>query len=217
LIAGQRGHEVQLWEQSNHFGGQIRFAHIAPFKGEMAGILNYLENALQNSPVTVRLGRPVEASEVAAFSPDAVIVATGSRPALPNIPGIDTARVVQARDLYDGPWPAGERVLVIGGGDIGCETAEWLAAAGRQVSIVEITPRVLTRMKNIPRERLMDRLAEKKVSIYTETQVVSIAARNVNLKKKDGDEFKLATDLVVLCINAHSEDDLFHELQGKVK
>ena len=217
LVAGQRGHAVQLWEQSAQLGGQIRFAYMAPFKEEMAGILNYLKNALQNSPVVVRLGRPVRASEIAAFEPDAVVVATGSRPGLPNIPGIDTARVVQARDLYDGPWPAGERVLVIGGGDIGCETAEWLAASGRQVNIVEITPRVLSRMKNIPRERLMARLVEKKVRIYTETQVLSIAACNVHLKKKDGQEFKLAVDLVVLCINAHSEDDLFHELQDKIK
>jgi len=217
LVAGQRGHEVQLWEQSAQLGGQIRFANMAPFKEEMAGILNYLKNALQNSPIVVRLGRPVRASGVVAFEPDVVIVATGSRPGLPNIPGIDTARVVQARDLYDGPWPAGDRVLVIGGGDIGCETAEWLAASGRQVNIVEITPRVLSRMKNIPRERLMARLVEKKVRIYIETKVVSIAACNVHLKKKDGQEFKLAADLVVLCINAHPEDDLFHELQGKIK
>jgi 2,4-dienoyl-CoA reductase-like NADH-dependent reductase (Old Yellow Enzyme family)/thioredoxin reductase len=217
LIAAQRGHEVQLWEQSNRCGGQIRFAHMAPFKEDMAGILNYLKNSLQKSAVVVRLGRPVKASEVIAFGPDAVIVATGSRPALPNIPGIDADSVLQARDLYDGPWPAGERVLVIGGGDIGCETAEWMATSGRMVSIVEITPRVLSRMKNIPRERLMERLVEKKVRIYTETQVVSIATHNVLLKKKDGQEFKLAADLVVICINAHPQDDLFHELRGKIK
>ena len=62
----------------------------------------------------------------------------------------------------------------------------------------------------------MARLAENKVRIYTETQVVSIAARNVNLKKKDGEEFQLAADLVLLCINAYPEDDLFHKLQGKI-
>jgi len=217
LIAAQRGHAVQLWEQSDRIGGQIRFAHLAPFKAEMAGILNYLKNALQNSPVIVRLGRRVDAFEIAAFGPDTVIVATGSRPGLPPIPGIEADRVVQARALYEGAWPAGDRIVIVGGGDIGCETADWLAASGKQVSIVETAPQVLARMKDIPKARLLARLAEKNVQIYTETQVVSIEARKVRLKKKDGSEFRLQADLVVLGINAQSEDVLFHRLPGKVK
>lgn len=217
LIAGQRGHDVQLWEQSDQVGGQIRFAHLAPFKAEMAGILSYLNNALQSSAVPVRLGQPVDAAEIAAFGPDTVIVATGSLPGRPPIPGIESHCVVQARDLYEGAWPAGDKIVVIGGGDIGCETAEWLAAAGKQVSIVEIAAQILTRMKDIPRQRLLARLAAKKVKIYTETQAVSIEAPNVRLKKKDGEEFLLTADTVVLGINAQPEDTLLHALKGKFK
>jgi len=217
LIAAQRGHEVHLWERSDRVGGQIRFAHLAPFKAEMAGILNYLDNALRSSPVVVRLGQPVDAAEIAAFGPDAVIVATGSRPAWPPIPGIDSHCVVQARDLYAGIRPVGDKIVVIGGGDIGCETAEWLAESGKQVSVVEIAAQILTRMKDIPRQRLLARLDAKKVKIYTETQAVSIEGPHVRLKKKDGAEFLLAADAVVLGINAQPEDTLLHELKDKFK
>ncbi|UCD80862.1 MAG: FAD-dependent oxidoreductase [Desulfobacterales bacterium] len=217
LIAAQRGHKVQLWERSDRIGGQIRFAHLAPFKEEMAGILNYLKNALQKSPVAVRLGQPADVSEIVAFGPDAVIVATGSRPGLPPIPGIDADRVVQARTLYESGPPAADRVLIIGGGDIGCETAEWLAASAKQVSVVEIAPQVLARMKSIPRERLLARLVEKKVQLFTDTQVISIEAQKVYLKRKDEEPFMLEADLVVLGINAQPEDKLFHKLKNKVK
>ncbi len=217
LIASQRGHEVGLWEQSDQIGGQIRFAHIAPFKEEMAGILNYHKNCLEKSPVTIRLGQQTNDSDIAAFNPDVVIVATGSRPGLPPIAGIDADFVVQARDLYETGPLAGDKIVIIGGGDIGCETADWLAGPGKQISVIEIAPAVLARMKNIPKERLLARLSEKSVHLYEETQVISIEEKIVRLKKKDGSEFMLEADLVVIGIDAQPEDSLFHTLRGKVK
>ena len=217
LIASRRGHEVELWEQSDQLGGQIRFAHLAPFKEEMAGILIYLINCLNSSPVTIRTGQPVTESDIIACNPDVVIVSTGSRPGRPPIPGIDAELVVQARDLYLSGPPACDRIVIIGGGDIGCETADWLAASGRQISVIEIAPAVLARMKKIPKDRLLKRLSEKGVQLYEDTQVISIEDRTVHLRKKNGEAFFLEADLVVLGINAHSENSLFDALQGRVK
>jgi 2,4-dienoyl-CoA reductase-like NADH-dependent reductase (Old Yellow Enzyme family)/thioredoxin reductase len=217
LIASQRGHEVQLWEQSDQIGGQIRLAHIAPFKQEMAGILNHLNHCLNKSSVIVRLGQTAVDSEIAALRPDVVIVATGSRPLRPSIPGADSRFVVQARELYEGGPPAAKKVVIIGGGDLGCETADWLAAPDKQISVVEIAPHVLARMKQIPAERILARLKEKGVRIYQETQVIAIEDQKVRLKNKDDREFMLEVDLVVLAINAKTQDGLFHKLQGKVK
>ncbi len=217
LVASQRGHAVQLWEQSARLGGQIQFAHLAPFKEEMAGILTYLIKCLNKSPVTIRIGKRAGNSEVAAFKPDVAIVASGSRPGLPPIPGIDAEFVVQARDLYLTGPPAGDRIVIIGGGDIGCETADWLARPGKQISVIEIAPAVLARMQKIPKERLLQRLSEKGVRLYEETRVISIQDKNVRLKKKDDSEFILPADLVVIGINALPEDSLLHALQGKVK
>ena len=217
LIASQRGHEVQLWEQSNQLGGQIRLAHIAPFKQEMAGILNHLIHCLGQSSVIVRLGQRATVSEIGTLNPDVVIVASGSRPQRPPIPGIDSEFVIQARELYEKGPPSAKKIVIIGGGDIGCETADWLAAPDKHISVVENTGQVLTRMKKIPAERILARLKEKEVRIFKETQVTAIDDRKVCLKSKDGREFMLDADLVVLGINAQPEDSLFQTLQGNVQ
>ena len=141
-------------------------------------------------------------SEVAALNPDIAIIASGSRPGLPPIAGIDPDFVVQARDLYLTGPPAGERIVIIGGGDIGCETADWLAASNKQISVIEIAPAVLSRMQKIPKERLLKRLSQKGVQLYEETRVVSIEDKKVRLKKKDDSEFILEADFVVIGINA---------------
>jgi 2,4-dienoyl-CoA reductase-like NADH-dependent reductase (Old Yellow Enzyme family)/thioredoxin reductase len=217
LTASRRGHAVELWERSDQLGGQIRFAHLAPFKEEMAGILTYLINSLKNSPVTIHSGRQVSESDITACGPDVVFVSTGSRPSRPPIPGIEADFVVQARDLYLTGPPDGDRIVIIGGGDIGCETADWLAAAGKQISVVEIAPAVLARMKKIPKERLLKRLSEKGVRLYEDTQVISIEDKTVRLMKKNKEAFSLKTDLVVLGINAQPENSLFYALQDKVE
>jgi len=216
LIASQRGHAVELWEQTDRLGGQIQFAHLAPFKEEMAGILTYLLNSLDKSPVTIRTGHGTSPSAIAAFDPDAVIVATGSLPGRPPIPGIDANFVIQAREIYLAEPPAGDKIVIIGGGDIGCETADLLAGPGKQISVIEIAPAVLARMKKIPKERLLKRLSDKGVDIYTETQVVSIEEKQVRLKRKDNSEFTIETDIVVIGINAQPHDRLLHDLQGSV-
>jgi 2,4-dienoyl-CoA reductase-like NADH-dependent reductase (Old Yellow Enzyme family)/thioredoxin reductase len=217
LTASRRGHEVELWEQSEQLGGQIRFAHLAPFKEEMAGILTYLVKCLKKSPVTIRSGQQTNESDITAYGPDVVIVSTGSCPGRPPIPGIEADFVIQARDLYRTGPPAGDRIVIIGGGDIGCETADWLAASGKQISVVEIAPAVLARMKKIPKERLLKRLSEKGVDLYEDTQVISIEDKTVRLKKKNKAAFSLKADLVVLGINAQPENSLFYALQGQVE
>ena len=217
LVASQRGHAVHLWEHSDHLGGQIQLAHLAPFKEEMAGILTYLINQLDKSPVKLNLSKRADESGITALNPDVVIAATGSKPGLPPIPGIDAEFVVQARDLYLNHPPAEDRIVIIGGGDIGCETADWLAGPGKQISVIEIAPAVLARMKKIPKERILQRLSEKGVRIYESTRVVSIEDKRVRLMNEDDSELLLEADLVVLGINARPENRLLQELQGKVK
>jgi pyruvate/2-oxoglutarate dehydrogenase complex dihydrolipoamide dehydrogenase (E3) component len=144
-------------------------------------------------------------------------VATGSREGGLNMPGIDSDMVVFARDLYEQEYDLGRRVVIIGGGDIGCETADWLATPDRQVSIVEIMPQVLSRMKKIPRGRLLSRLSEKGVKIFTETHAVSIDKNRINLRRKDGKEFFIEADNVVVAIQPKPENSLLKELKNKIK
>jgi NADPH-dependent 2,4-dienoyl-CoA reductase/sulfur reductase-like enzyme len=216
ILADQRGHEVELWEQ-NQLGGQARLAGIAPFKEEVAEVLRYLKHCLDNSGVKLRSGYRAKADDIVSLDPDVVIVATGSREGSPDIPGIGSDPVVFARKIYEQNYDLGKRIVIIGGGDIGCETADWLATPDRQVSIVEILPQVLSRMKKISKERLLSRLSEKRVKIFTETHAISIEKNRINLRRKDGEEFFIEADNVVVAVQAKPEDSLLHELKDKVK
>jgi pyruvate/2-oxoglutarate dehydrogenase complex dihydrolipoamide dehydrogenase (E3) component len=217
IIASQRGHEVELWERSNHLGGQARLASLAPFKEEVSEALRYLKHCLEKSEVKVTLGCQAGVPEIIARAPEVVVVATGSRPGRLSIPGFDSDPVTDARKIYEKGLVVDQKIVIIGGGDIGCETADWLAGPEREVTVVEILPNVLTRMKKIPGERLLSRLSEKGVTIFTETQITSIEKNGVHLTKKDGEEFMVEADKVIFAINAEPEDSLLQALKGKIK
>jgi 2,4-dienoyl-CoA reductase-like NADH-dependent reductase (Old Yellow Enzyme family)/thioredoxin reductase len=217
IIASQRGHEVELWEESNQLGGQARLASLAPFKEEVSEALRYLKHCLEKSEVKVRLGYRTEVSEIIARAPEVVVVATGSRPGRLSIPGSDSDLVTDARKIYEQGHVVGQKVVIVGGGDIGCETADWLASPEREITVVEILPRVLTRMKKIPRERLLSRLSEKGVTIFTETRITSIEKNRIHLTKKGGNEFMMEADKVIFAINAEPEDSLLKALKGKIE
>ncbi len=216
IIAGRRGHDVELWEQGR-LGGQVRLSSIAPFKEDTADILRYLKHVLDKSSVRVRTSSPVKVSDILDQAPDAVIVATGSRPAILSIPGADSDMATDVRSVYENRSVDGQKIVIIGGGDIGCETAEWLAGPERQVTVVEILPDVLHRMKKIPKQRLLARLSKKDVTIFTETRITAIENNRVLLQKKDGSAFELEADRVIFAIEAVPEDRLVDDLKGKVK
>ncbi len=216
IIASERGHDVELWEQGQ-LGGQARLACIAPFKEDTADILRYLKHVLDNSRVRVRTGRPARISDILEHSPDVVIVATGSRPRVLSIPGADSEKVSDVRSIYESRSVDGQNIVIIGGGDIGCETADWLAGPERQVTVVEILPDVLHRMKKIPKQRLLTRLSKKGVVIFTQTRITAIEKNRVMLQKTDGSTFELEADRVIFAIDAVPKDRLVNDLKGRVK
>lgn len=216
LIASQRGHEVELWEQ-NQLGGQTKLSSLAPFKAETSEVIRYLKHSLEKSGVKVRCGQPTDISEVVSTAPDVVIVATGSRPGLLPIPGIESDLVRDVRKVYENSSSIGQKIVIVGGGDIGCETADWLADSETRVTVVEILPKVLHRMKKIPRERLLARLSKKGVTILTVTQVTSVEGNNVLLRKKDGETFTLRVDNVIIAIDSEPENSLVNALEDKIE
>lgn len=216
VIASQRGHDVELWEQGD-LGGQTRLASIAPFKEDTADILRYLKHVLDNSGVRVFANRPAKVSDILELVPDVVIVATGSRPTILSIPGADSDMTTDVRSVYENRSVDGQKIVIIGGGDIGCETADWLAGPDRQVTVVEILPDVLHRMKKIPKQRLLARLSQKNVTILTETQITAIEKNRVFLQKKDGSTLELEADRVIFAIDAVPENRMVDDLRGKVK
>jgi len=216
IIASRRGHHVELWEQGR-LGGHARLSSIAPYKEDTADILRYLKHVLDNSGVRVSTNRPVKVSDILDQAPDVVIVATGSRPAMLSIPGADSDMTTDVRSVYENLSVDGQKIVIIGGGDIGCETADWLAGPERQVTVVEILPDVLHRMKKIPKQRLLARLSQKDVTILTETRITAIEKNRVFLQKKDGSAFELEADRVIFAIDAVPENRMVDDLKGRVK
>jgi pyruvate/2-oxoglutarate dehydrogenase complex dihydrolipoamide dehydrogenase (E3) component len=123
--------------------------------------------------------------------------------------------VVDVRAVYEKKAAVGKKVVIIGGGETGCETADWLAVSGRDITVVEMLPEVLPRMKQIPKGRLMARLSEKGVTILTNAEVTSIETNKVCVTQKDGGACMPPADTVIVAIEPERENDLLKALEGK--
>ncbi len=215
ILASLRGHAVTLIEKNNILGGQFLLADKAPCKGETAELLRYLNHTLSATDVKVMVNKKAAVNDIMAENPDAVIIATGSHSNTLNIPGADLFLVHDVRKIYERMPDPGKYIVIIGGGDIGCETADLLSGENREITIIEILPDVLSRMKDIPREDLLKRLKEKKVTILTETGVVSIEQGKVSIRDKDGNYSFLQADSVIISVGAAPENSLEGLLREK--
>lgn len=214
VTAREEGHEVVLFEKEDMLGGQLRLASRAPFKDEMDGELRYLTRRVEVSGVRVCSGKPATAEDIALEKPDAVILAVGSRSFRPPIPGIAEPFVFDARDVYEGAPLPGERVTVVGGGDIGCETADLLSDSGKKVMIVEASGEVMRRMKDLPRHALSERLKAKGVTVMTGAKVTAIAPGSVTVEDAEGGSRQIETDAVIIAIGSVPADSLSASLGG---
>ena len=216
IVASQRGHAVVLWERSDQLGGQVRLASMAPYKEEMAEALRYLKAMLEKCDVEVCFGKKAQTSEILSHKPDVVIVATGSRAGRLDVPGSDADFVVDVRTVYEEQIAVGKNVVIIGGGETGCETADWIAGPGRQVTVVEMLPGVLPKMKKIPKGRLMARLSEKGVTILTDSEVTSIETNKVCVTQKHGGACMPPAETVIVAVAPEPERELLENLESKV-
>ncbi len=216
FTANARGHEVTLWEKEKELGGQGRLIHMAPFKDEMKKVMSHLIHTLEKTKVNVTLSHRADLEKISNFKPDSLIMATGSCPTLPDFAGINPDNAVLARDIYEGTEIPGRKVLIIGGGDVGCETAEWLADQGKQVTIIELLPQILNNMKTLPKKRLTARLAEKGVKVLTSTRLIQINTDYIRLLDKEDKEFKIQADRVVIAMTGRPENRLVNDLKGVI-
>lgn len=205
--AAKAGHEVQLYEKKDRLGGQYYLAAIPPAKGEITAFISCLENRLNNLNVSVYLSTELTPTIIASQKPDVVIIATGSKPIKPDIPGIEKPNVVSAYEVLEGKVDVGPRVVLIGGGMVGAETASHLANHGKEVSIVEQLPEIALDEQFVVRDFLLKDLEEKNVKTYVNSTVRQIHDDKVIIVK-DGREEVRHVDSVVWAVGAQSEDGL---------
>ena len=214
IIAAQKGHIVTIWEKSNALGGQLKLATIPPNKQDIGNILTYLKLQVTKSGVKVVLNKKATPEGVAEFAPDAVIVAVGSTPFVPDIPGIGGANVVNCREALAGEKKVGKNIVVIGAGQVGCETCFFLAEKGANVTLTFPEPAIDIKFWMF-KKYFQDKLKEYNVKIYPQVQYRKITRNGVELTTREGEEISLKADNIVLAAGSTPDKALAESLKGK--
>ncbi len=209
ITADARGHKVDLYEKQAHLGGQFAISFLAPAKLGMKILHEDMLNHLEQSSVTVHLNQEMDAEAVGKLHPDTVILSSGARPNIIPFKGLESSDYVNGFDVYyRNDWANIKKAVVIGGGLIGMEAAEFIAEKDIPVTVIEILPQVAGDMEMISRKLLMQRIAKMDVSILTETEVQEIKGKAIRYKK-DGKEATLDNaDLLVIATGTKPVNDL---------
>lgn len=207
-----RGHEVTLFEEKE-LGGLLHEASVPEFKSDIRPLCKYLITQIE------KLGIPVEhkkasAADLAGY--DAVICATGSRPILPDVPGIDKPGVMDALEVLNGARKPEGRIAVIGGGLVGTETALHLAEQGMHTTLVEMLPKIMNGVAATDQLAYSERIAKADMEVCTGTRLVSIGDGEITVSDRTGTH-TIPVDSVIIAIGLKAQDSLYGELcaQGK--
>jgi 2,4-dienoyl-CoA reductase (NADPH2) len=215
--AAERGHKVTLFEKEPELGGQLFIAALTPYKQEINVTREYLVQQLEKSTAEVKTGVEATAKLVEKEKPDVVILATGALPLIPQIPGIDRSHVISAEDILWERKEAGERVLVIGGERLACETAEFLADKGKKVTVIRQGRKMAVSVGPVQRGRLLTRLLEKGAILMSGVQKYEeITEGGLTLIDREGNKKTIEADTIVYAVGMKANKKLAGELEEKV-
>jgi len=237
-VAALRGHDVTLFDKANKLGGLLPVATIV--KGteleDLPAMTRYLERQITNLGVKINLGKEATLSVIEELKPDAVILATGGIPAVPQIPGIDRRNVVSGGELHRRlktylkflepatlRWltnfylPVGKRVVIIGGDIQGCELGEFLTWRGRKVTIVDKSETIGKGMVDVLQQYLFRWFRKKGVTMISGVkEYVEITDKGLTIIDKDGEKQAIAADTIIPALPLLPDTGLYESLKGKV-
>jgi 2,4-dienoyl-CoA reductase-like NADH-dependent reductase (Old Yellow Enzyme family)/thioredoxin reductase len=213
FVAASRGHRVSLFEEKGELGGQLALAARVPHKEGFGDVIRQLELMAERAGVRIRRGVHIAPMDVVCMQPDAVILATGGTPLPIALTGMEEAPWVLAQDVLDGEYRVeGDHVLIVGGGLVGLEVADFLSAREKHVILVEVTGGVGEKLDILPRAMLLKRLKEQGVEIYTGTSVTQLSQGRASLME-GAEEVQVPVDLVVLAVGVQPNQELVHALE----
>lgn len=205
IVIRQRGHKVLLCEASNVLGGQFLTAGMAPRKGEMKKAVESMAAKAERLGVEIRLNTKVTKELIEEIRPHTVINAIGAEPFIPNFPGSDRSFVLNAHDVLNGKEKATGNVVVIGGGMVGMETAEYLAEKGCGVTVLEMMKEFCMDMGDARKICVTESIYEAGINPITEVTVTEIKEGEV-LGLKDGEKVSYPCDYAVIAVGSKSRD-----------
>ncbi|MEW6262717.1 MAG: FAD-dependent oxidoreductase [Thermodesulfobacteriota bacterium] len=221
-VAAARGHWVTLLEKGPKLGGQLLMAAFPPAKQEYARAVQYLVRQAGQAGVRVELNQEATPGNIAARRPDVVLVATGGAPLLPpEIEGIRDPEVITAWDVLSGRVFPGPRLAVVGGGKVGCETADYLAhvtddlsPGGNRVTVIEMLDQPCLDDLTPARALLIRRLKEKGVEFILGARVTAVNRQQVTYRRGEAEYVLAGLDAVVLALGVRPVDDLSGPLEA---
>ena len=214
LQADKMGHEVVLYERGACIGGQLRYFASMPTKGRIEDLLEFYEFKLANSNIKVLLETEFDPKK-AVLPLDVVVVATGSVPVIPILPGIKDERIMTPIDCLNGKRPRGdEDILVVGGGVTGCELALFLKFLGNRIILVEKEDKLAADLEEISRMDLMKRLSQEKIQVFLNMSLREVGEKGAIIADHEGKKFAINPNRIVLAMGNHSQAILRRRLKG---
>ena len=211
--AARRGHKVMLCEKEDELGGILRSEQALPFKYEMYQLAKTYARFCQNAGVEIRLNTLVDRAYVDNMAPDALIIAAGSRPLVPPIPGLDGGNVVIVNNYYKEKAKVGNDVVVLGGGLAGCECAIHLGQEGKKVHLVEMRD-MLAPDANVRHRPLLLKEVEKYADVHTGFKGLRVTEEGIICEDREGREVLIPGRSVICALGQRSRIDVVEALNG---
>jgi len=214
-VAAMAGHRVVLCEKTESLGGQVLLGSVPPHKEELSNLVEYLAAQMDILGVEIRLKTPVSKALVRKIRPDAVVVATGAEPVTPAIPGADGKNVLSAREVLQKPGIIGKKkVLVVGGGSVGAETAELLWSKGKEVVVLEMLDTIAQDMGLFMSLDFHERMRGTDIRFITGARVKEIRDNGAVYEGTGGTDHFADADRVVLAVGYAPDTTLARTLEG---
>lgn len=205
-VAAYRGHKVFLFEKERELGGQLNIACLPPHKGRLKDFRDFLIREVERLPVRIEHKKPSTAT-IKKLSPDLVIIAVGGKPQDIEGPGFDDPKVVSAWDVLSGKEKVGKKVLILGGGQVGLETAHFLWEKGKEVTVLEMLKSVGQDMSARSRKMILEKLIAGGVEIITQAKAVAVEGGEVIYERAGLKEKFKGADSIIIAVGTASENE----------
>ena len=199
ITATERGHEVVLLEATDKLGGQLHIASVPPHKENIEWVTEWFSEEIKRQYIRVEYNCMATLDIIQSYHPDAVILATGSRPWAPPIPGLENG--VESWDILSGKTelPSNKIITIIGGGEVGCETGLLLEKEGNQITILEMLDNYAKEMDQPNKIDLVKEFKEKNIHIITSAKVSAIEKDCVIYESAEGTK-KIESEYTILAV-----------------
>lgn len=214
--AAMRGHHVSLYEKNTALGGNLIPGGSHSFKKEVRELNSWYQNELKQLPVEIHTGEAVTADQLRNMGADVIILAVGSVPVTPRVPGIDDAKVLGCMEAFAHPEKIGRKVVVVGGGLVGCEMALEYAQNGKDVTVVEALPKILSAgiPSPIPNGQMIPDLFEHYHVTVLENHRLSAVENGKVLLENEGQKKVIDADSIVIAVGFRPTVSMRFALQG---